>query len=83
MGFADQLSFIYQKKFQEYKKRMADLRTEKFLNEFDINYEEGLLKEIKSYISYDEERYVEYKFTDDTIVDLVMHHNSWNDLRDI
>ena len=82
MCFADMLSYINRKKLQKYRKEMADLRTEKFLNEFNIVYEKGLLKEITEYISYDDED-IPYDMEHNKIVDLVMHHNSWNDLRDL
>lgn len=83
MGFTDMLSHIYEQKLQRYKKEMADLRTEKFLNEFNINYEKRLIPFITSYLSFENEEVEEYYFKDDKVIDLVMGHNDWNDLCDI
>jgi len=79
MCFADRLSYINHKKLQKYRKEMSDLRTVKFLNEFNITYEKGLLKEIGEYICFDENKNEIESY--DIIVNLVMDHNSWNDLR--
>lgn len=82
MGFTERLDNIYKKKLEKYKKEMAYLRTEKFLNKFKKNYEESLLPLINSYISYEEK--IEFDgFNEQQIVSIIMDHNNWNDIRNL
>ena len=77
MCFADELSKVQQDKLFLYKNYRNNLITTKYLNKIEKSYEISLVKEITEYMR-------EYEYKEEKnynkIVDLVMGHNSWDQL---
>lgn len=81
MNFAEDLSEIYQKKIINYKIECTDLKVEKFLNEFNKDYEEGLIPIISDYIPKKVKRESRRsRRSIDMVVEKVMRHNKWSDI---
>ena len=71
---------IHRQKISKYKKYKVDLKTVKFLNEFNENYEDGLVSLISDYIIIIELKKIK-KSEFMVVLKKIFNHNNYNDWR--